>query len=254
MSYGRGESNTGPVEDGSGQMLLPDNADSRPANPVGHRGAGQWSSRGRGRGGRGGYTGHANAFAHLDVGVSRPSAPAASVVNSVLNPESSIWEPPEAMITQGPSTAAVEQSPRSSEGVADRPAQQRTTPAGAFASSPQGGQINAAQESFSSISSQISHNVSILTQSDGENPGATHPFPYNSPFQTYAQRPQAHLSSYSEFVGEARNAHVANNTKARANTISTVGGGGGSRSFDQMTFDLLNETLQRTDRQTAGAD
>ena len=109
-----------------------------------------------------------------------------------------------------------------------------------------------AQESFSSSSSQSSQNASSLKHADGEAPNVAPAVPYNSPVQEYMHVPQAHLSHYRELVSEARNAGAVNITKARANTISTVGCSG--RSFDQMTFDLLNETLQRTDRHKGGAN
>lgn len=275
MSYGRGGANMGYVGGDSGNALMPDNADSRLANTANQRGGGQWSSRGRGRGGRGGYVGHANAFTHHDIATSQPTQQtggsfATSGMQSILNPESSIWEPPENMVTRGPTvrgtprpfraigpfltrfsqSSELEQMSRPVE-TAMNPTQ-GANPGGAFLSSPYAGQINVAQESFSSSSSQSSQNVSSLTQADGEAPNVAPAVPYNSPVQEYMHVPQAHLSHYRELVSEARNAGAVNITKARANTISTVGGSG--RSFDQMTFDLLNETLQRTDRHKGGAN
>ncbi|GJN72181.1 hypothetical protein PLICBS_006253 [Purpureocillium lilacinum] len=236
MSYGRGGANMGYVGGDSGNALMPDNADSRLANTANQRGGGQWSSRGRGRGGRGGYVGHANAFTHHDIATSQPTQQtggsfATSGMQSILNPESSIWEPPENMVTRGPTSSELEQMSRPVE-TAMNPTQ-GANPGGAFLSSPYAGQINVAQESFSSSSSQSSQNVSSLTQADGEAPNVAPAVPYNSPVQEYMHVPQAHLSHYRELVSEARNAGAVNITKARANTISTVGGSG--RSFDQMT-------------------
>ncbi|KAJ6442234.1 ARP2/3 complex [Purpureocillium lavendulum] len=196
-------------------------------------------------------------------------------IKSLLNPESKVWEPPTTVVAQSPTVCdnsrplrligpfltrffqddVVEQSQRTVEATTGQGA---SLQGGAFLASPYAGHATGLQESFSSSSSQSGQHVSSLsTHSETDTPTVIHAVPYNSPVHGYSQAPRAHNVQSSEFIGgvSSRNANhgapLVGHTKARANTIGTVGGE--NRAFNQLTFDLLNDTLQRTDRQHAGA-